>query len=160
MHSKLRTKNWMWGERAYWCCRGKFYADLPRLGKVRPFFFPRRKFYTYFFRGQTYPGAVFPGGRSMRGETYATTYAKTGETKEEWDFDTLPHGSIVHVHPRLLVKVAEKSVTIPGRNDLPYHFGLAPKMFYIWWLKFRILSKFSWIRYRTLINRCFPKFAN
>ena len=23
---------------------------------------------------------------------------------EEWDFDTLPHGSIVHVHPRLLVK--------------------------------------------------------
>ena len=27
---------------------------------------------------------------------------------EEWDFDTLPHGSIVHVHPRLLVKAKKK----------------------------------------------------
>ena len=29
---------------------------------------------------------------------------KPERPREEWDFDALPHGPIVHVHPRLLVK--------------------------------------------------------
>ena len=29
--------------------------------------------------------------------------------REEWDFDALPHGRIVHVHPRLLVKAENVS---------------------------------------------------
>ena len=58
------------GERAYWCLGGNFMLGrFFRGGKVRPgCFFPRGKIYTsIFFRGRFYPGAVFPGGNSMRG---------------------------------------------------------------------------------------------
>ena len=46
---------------------GRFF----RRGKVRPgILFPRGKIYTgILFPGRFYPGAVFPGGSSMRGET-------------------------------------------------------------------------------------------
>ena len=46
-----------------------------------------------------------------------TDFEKLEIPREEWDFDALSHGRIVHVHPGLLVKAKIEFISKPYGNQ-------------------------------------------